>query len=278
MTFEHLKEIEQQVINAVSSIFDRIKEVDFQSFILLLARGDYFDVYEREDIALSPYVIEDERDIYVDSSRQRFFVKYLNDYIEKLHNGRVNEISSIEYDMHIQMMIYTHIWESHLFLKRLLRIANILSNNGYKWKVEIPLTGKGKLIKTIINKLIDLYPILGTMLQASYSNDLRNDFAHSSYYIDLDRGQIYSHFGGLFKELKSIEEWEHMFITSIMLSYHLNDVLNKIKYSFPIQYGFGPFEIPISTKKSPQKQRIVNIIIDKELYFMKDCVRFLFLQ
>lgn len=278
MTFENLQEIEQQVINAVSSMLDRIKEVDFQSFILLLARGDYFDFYEREDIVLSPYVIEDIRDLYVDSSRQRFFVKYLNDYVEKLHNGGIYDVSTIEYDIHIQMMIYTHIWESHLFLKRLLRITEILNNNGYKWKVEIPTIGKGKLIKTVITRFMDLDPALGTMLQAGYSNDLRNDFAHSSYYIDLDRGQIYSHFGGLFKELKSIEEWEHMFITSIMLSYHLNDVLNKIKYSFPIQYGFGPFEIPISTKKSPQKQRIVNIIIDKELYFMKDCVRFLFLQ
>lgn len=56
---------------------------------------------------------------------------------------------------------------------------------------------------------------------------MRNDFAHASYYIDLKRNSIISLDSEEYaiKKKTDIFDWELMFISSIMFSYHLPRLL-----------------------------------------------------
>ena len=109
-----------------------------------------------------------------------------------------------EYDLNIQMMIYAQIWESHLFLKTLKRIADILNGKPYEWKIpfeqatrkdpsKIISVPKAKFIQEqILAPMSTGHQKMSNLLNSLYDSQLRNDFAHASYYIDFSTGKILS--------------------------------------------------------------------------------------
>ena len=110
-------------------------------YILLLLRADFYEIINTSrNLDLSPYVIDNRADTYLDVSRQRFLNHYLSEYVIKLEEQRFDDLESLEYEINIQMMMYAHIWESRLFLKTLERISFILSGKGYKWKSDIDIS------------------------------------------------------------------------------------------------------------------------------------------
>ncbi|WP_155941942.1 hypothetical protein [Prevotella sp. AGR2160] len=71
-------------------------------------------------------------------------------------------------------------------------------------------------------------PDLYDLISHSYDCQIRNSTAHSSYYINLDSkiialldSETYS-----YKEKINFDDWEKIFIHSVMLSYHLMSILN----------------------------------------------------
>ena len=107
-------------------------------FVLLMARGGYHKHLDRPDIDLTPFVLEDREDILMDQTRRRFFVNYMNEYVNGLKEEKLTHDDEREFELNIQMMIYAHIWESHLFLNQLIRIAAIQQGEGYLWKTKLP--------------------------------------------------------------------------------------------------------------------------------------------
>lgn len=59
----------------------------------------------------------------------------------------VNEYK--EYDLNIQMMIYSQIWESHQFLKALKRIGDILAGRPYDWRIPFEKPDKNGVMRPI---------------------------------------------------------------------------------------------------------------------------------
>lgn len=280
MTLERFAELEKEVKTIICQTLVAMKEKSPSDFVLLLARADYHEWLDRDNLDLTPYIIEDERGFMMDITRQTFLVKYVNGYIDRLRTNKEESDEDREYELNIQMMLYSHIWESELFLKQLERIALVLNGKDYLWERRFDdKLKRGQYIKDCIldrfeNTDNDMY----TLLISCYSKNLRNDFAHSTYNIQMDSKTIYSHHNGLFagKPIK-ICDWEEMFLKSVMLSYHLNDILIKVRDAFIETFGVKP--IAIRLPKKGQKGKFLNAYIYPE-YDRADPtrVRFAFLK
>lgn len=273
MTIDRFADLEDEVRGIICQALDAMKVKSPSDFVLLLARADFHEWLDRDNLDLTPYVIEDERGTMMDITRQTFLVKYVNSYIDKLMSNQEESDEEREYELNIQMMMYSHIWESVLFLKQLERIALVLNGKGYLWERKFDdKLKKGQYIKDcIIDRFKKVDKDMYNLLVSCYSKKLRNDFAHSTYHIQMETETIYSHQNGLFagNPIK-ICDWEEMFLKSVMLSYHLNDILIKVKDAFIETFGKEP--IGIRLPKKGQKGKFLNAYIYPE-YDSADSVR-----
>ena len=249
MTLSEFEFYEQEVVDFVNYLLDKVKDKNFSEYVLLLSRASY--QVENEKTCLSPYVIQSNLEIMQDMSRQQFLHTYLNQYIALLSDNvfMSNEIQ--EFNINIQLMIYSHVWESHRFLMNLKRISSILSGKGYEWRISferpqkkssnkmIPIN-KGKMIKEeILEPLYSFDEKIGTFISGLYDSSIRNGYAHSLYQIHMDEGNIRI----LKSETYSVEkevnffDWETTFFYSVLLSYHLTksiiDRLNSFMEDYP---------------------------------------------
>ena len=251
MTYSDLEFYEGEVKEHVNNVLDAVLKKSFPDYVLLIGHGGY--QAENEGTFLSPYVISCPLEIYQDRTRERFLVSYLNTYASLLKDSifMVNDYK--EYDLNIQMMIYAQIWESHQFLKTLKRIGDILTGKPYEWKIPfekpdkkgvIRPVHKGNMIQEqIIKTLKKGHPAFGKLVESLYDGQLRNDFAHSSYYIDIESNSIKSLDSERYivKKTTNLFDWEQTFIYTVMLSYHLIRSLKDRCDSFPKDYSDSPY-------------------------------------
>lgn len=223
MTYVEYNKLKTEVVGLIEYMFQQMKTKDYKSYALFLASAYKDELYSR----IPPYVpfaTEFVYEQYIDETRNSFLSEYLMGYEERLrHPDKIN-CNSVSYDINLQMMIYTHIWESKLFLKRLIRIANIMSYNGYIWDIPFVRKNKkdrevevkkGQLIKdTILPLFKNSDSRLYEFLSSCYNSDLRNSFAHSMYTIDENCKKINTierTFDG-FESSIDFAEWETLFI------------------------------------------------------------------
>lgn len=259
MTLEQFLILESEVKSVIANAFVKAVQVSQSDFILLMARGGYHKYLDTKDLDLSPFVLEDRLDFLMDRTRRRFFVNYLNEYVDKLKANNNISKEDKEYEVNIQMMIYTHIWESHLFLNQLSRLALIQLSKGYQWKNRIPHDGKANFINdSIIKKFEQSDSDMANLIKRCYSTDMRNAFAHSSYYIQDNQVQLNK--DGLFVGPSiSFEVWDKVFVRSMLLSYHLNDMLLEIRNRFIDENGDEPIVIDLPMKYHHNKRKGVYI-------------------
>ena len=246
MTYSDLTFYETEVIEVVDKVLDAVKAKNFENYILLIARGGY--QYEIEKTFLSPYVISSRQEIYLDRTRDKFLVAYLNNYATLLKDGVFMDNEYKEYDLNIQMMIYAQIWESHQFLKSLKRIGDILIGKPYEWKIPFEKPDKngvmrpvhkGNMIQEqILNTLRRGNPDFARFIENIYDGQLRNDFAHATYYISVEDNAIISQDSEryTYKKKTDLFDWEQMFIYSVLLSYHLPNSMRERCKSFMNDY------------------------------------------
>src|SRR5574344_2533791 len=134
MTIETLNYLESEVETIVTKTLDVVRDKSFSDYVLLLAYAGY--QVENENTFLSPYVLQSQLEIYQDNTRNRFLVTYLNNFRVQLQDQIFADNDYREMDYNIQMMIYSQIWESHLFLKILRRMALIISGKPYEWRIQ----------------------------------------------------------------------------------------------------------------------------------------------
>ena len=246
MTYSDLEFYENEVKDYVNQVLDAVRDKSFPDYVLLLGHGGY--QAENEGTFLSPYVISSQLELYQDRTREHFLVSYLNTYASLLKDCvfMVNDYK--EYDLNVQMMIYAQIWESHQFLKTLKRIGGILTGQPYEWRIpfETPDRNgvmrhvkKGNMIQEQIIKMLKKgHPAFGKLVESLYDSQLRNDFAHASYIIDIESNSIKSLDSEryIIKKTTDLYDWEQTFIYSVMLSYHLIRSLRERCNSFPDDY------------------------------------------
>lgn len=246
MNYSDFQFFESEVTDVVNDVLDAVREKSFSDYVLLLARGGY--QVETEGSALSPYVLDSHLEIYQDRTREQFLVDYLNSYTSLLKDVVFMTNDYKEYDLNIQMMIYAQIWESHQFLKTLKRIGSILTGNPYEWRISFEyLNEKGKpkpfpkaklIQEQIIATLKRGHPRFGDLIDSLYDGQLRNGFAHASYYISMDGHAILSLDSERYSVKQRIDlfDWEQTFVYSILLSYHLPSIIRERCNSFIDDY------------------------------------------
>lgn len=259
MTIEKYAKIKEDIKGVIGDALCRAINVSSSDFVLLMARGGYHNHLDRPDIDVTPFVLEDRLDFLMDLTRKKFFVRYLNEYVDRLASGRLLNDDEHEYELNVQMMIYAHIWESHLFLNQLARLAMIQQGKGYLWKTKLPQDGKKNFItRKIIDQFEKTDEGMANLIKQSYSDEFRNAFAHSTYFIS--ENSIQANKEAIYAGPSvSIEGWNDMFVRSVLLSYHLNDMLLEIKNRYIEDAGDGPIAIEIPMKHNHIEKRAVFI-------------------
>lgn len=246
MTKSELKSIENNVITLLNEVLDLVRDKKFSDYVLLISRASY--QVELEGTFLSPYVLASQLEIHQDITRERFLVEYLNSYMTLLQDDVLMADDVKEFNINIQMMIYSMIWESHMLLKYLLRICGILTGKPYLWKIDFEyVNNKGKKVPyskckiiedKILKSLESSCPDLARFIRENYDHKLRNNFAHSLYDIRIDYNTISFLESDRYREIKKIyiNDWERIFISSVFLSYHLPRLIKARCNNFVTDY------------------------------------------
>lgn len=259
MNIDRFLKLEAEVKSVIGESFEKAIKKSAANFVLLMARGGYHKHLELYNKDVTPFVMEDGHDRLMDLARKRFFARYVNDYVDRLKNGILLSGDDLEYEVNIQLMIYSHIWESHLFLNQLVRLAVIQQGNPYLWITKLPQGSKKNFIyRHIIGEFEKTDKAMTRQIKLCYSEVLRNAFAHSTYYIG--GGRIQFNKNEVFEGPSlNFEQWEEVFVRSMLLSYHLNAMLLEEKNHFIENNGDNPIVIDMPMKNNHNDRRGVYI-------------------
>lgn len=227
---ERFKEIYDEVEKQVIDTLKKLEQDNPQDYVLFLANGEYRELITAP---YSPYTIDNRTDVYRDLYRNKFLLDFLEKYYlkkEPLENLPEDEKM---YKIHLELMIYTHIWESKPFLKKLHRLAVICNKEDYPWVEDDLKTKKYEFINEIKENFNKANSGLSEIIGKAYNSSLRNAFAHSDYAIDEDLQKIillnHNPENNWSLEDISFNDWEERFCYSALLCYHLLERVNIAK-------------------------------------------------
>lgn len=185
---ELFQDIEYEVSSAIEEALVTLSKISQPNFCLLIARAGVDPMLE--SIGKSRYVMDNAKDVYHDETRQQFYLNYLNTNYRK---GVLNYTEKDGLDkLYIEMMIYSHLWDSQRFLKDIYRIATMIVGKPYDWDLDLE---DGLSFTRMKEEIIDPLKAsgirLGTIIESAYSSHIRNSFAHSLFDIDLHTRQIF---------------------------------------------------------------------------------------
>jgi hypothetical protein len=248
ITKEKFQEINTEIETSIKQTLQNIKSTSQSDYILLIADGEYREeLLSIPSTKLSPYMI----DYSMDRNRDITRLTFLSDFLNTFYSPFKNEFPSDddEQRIHMELMIYTHIWESKPFLKKLYRLSHIANGEEYEWQLEIPDSSKHDFIRNNIRKTFeDADNIISQIIKNGFHTSLRNAFAHSEYYFDTVRNGmlIYlDNYKGACWELSeiSLPDWSVRFVNSALLSYHLMNIISLCRKNLINDFGTNNFTI-----------------------------------
>lgn len=215
--------IDTEVKESLHEAFEYVKNncVD-HDYILFLADGEYQEKYKSSPLRLNPYTIDNKEDKFKDESRQNFFIKFMQTFYS-FPKSRPRTDDN-EFRLTMELMIYTHIWESKPILKQLYRLASLTDGKSYHWSVEVPEMSKHEFIRENIRDVLKNKKLrLADVITKGFHTSLRNAFAHSEYQFDNHNNLIHlDTFKGAKWDIKNISfnDWTKRFAYTSLLSYH----------------------------------------------------------
>ncbi|HAK75507.1 MAG TPA: hypothetical protein DCR35_08955 [Runella sp.] len=265
ITLQEVVNIDKRIREAIENTLDALRVASLPNYVLFLADGEH--IKELEPIMnMNPFGIDYRMDRLRDHDRFEFLVQFIQTFYSGA-NGQTS-IDDNTQRIHMELMIYTHIWESKPFLKRLYRLAHISNGEEYLWIVSIPDTGKHKFIlKTIRETFYNTNNDLGDIIKRGFHTSLRNAFAHSEYFfnnLNNEREIALDNSGGQAWELDCItyDDWSKRFVYSALLSYHLLSVTFDKRKSLIADTGTDTFTIKQPTRAGGLRD--VNIVYGEE--------------
>lgn len=218
-----IKEIKEEILQAIEDSFVTIAKDDYISYILYIGRADV--IPELKAHFGTSCVIDYQLDHYYDETRELFYLHYLNRNYSK-EGFKYDGEAGID-DLSIEMMIYCHLWDSSYFLKSLYRLSCILCNEGYQWNPNIPENDKYMFVKDkIITPLQKKNFSLGNIVTKAFDSNIRNAFAHSLYNVDIKYRKIYTR-TKLGNKTYTLDEFQRLFLYSVILMNKLQIYLEK---------------------------------------------------
>ena len=232
-----IREIINEVREAIQEAFTCAFHTNSGSFVLFLARGDYDHRFEEDQFAHldpkpSPYCLDYMLDSYKDETRDKFYIRYLNRRY-KNDDFKYQGEDGID-DLCVEMMIYSHVWESEAFLKHLYRLSNIVSGKEfYDWDVSgIKFHGHPLIMETK-ERFKDACPKLYKIIDASYTGYIRDCFAHSLFNVDEDARIIELYSDRVKNDLNlsrlGFDEFQARFLFTVELCYELSRMFHETR-------------------------------------------------
>lgn len=257
---QRFAEIDKEVRDCIQQTLDNLKAKSPDKYVLFLADGEYKKEYDNPQTAFNPFVIDNRIDRYKDHTRLTFLSNFLTTFYT--FPVSQNSTDDNEQRIHMELMSYSHIWESKPFLKKLHRLSHLDNNEDYNWNVIIPNMGKHNFILNDIRKTLQVnHNSLATVIKKGFHTSLRNAFAHSDYSFDTLNGnkRIWlDNCKGEAWELQEIsfDDWSERFVYSSLLSFHLLDLTYKNRIALVTDFGTATFTI-----KHPSKSGTLNSVI-----------------
>lgn len=236
----------------ITSALDKLRSKDLGNYILFLADAEYIKNLQP---LISSYRIDNWIDEFQDSTRIKFLSEFLTNYYAFPPSQTSTNDDS--YRMNLELMVYSHLWESKSYLKKLYRLAHLLNNENYQWEVKVPPMGKHDFIRTHIRKVFkDNNLKIWEVIKNGFHTSLRNAFAHSEYSFDRmnnhNRINLYN-YGGENWELQmiSFDEWSTRFVYSALLGYNFLRIVLDRRLNLVEENGTETFTVrlPIQTEK-----------------------------
>jgi hypothetical protein len=248
ITNERFHDIDTEIKNSIIQTLQSIKSTSLSDYILLLADGEYREeMLLNTSLNLSPYLIDYTMDRYKDVTRLTFLADFLNTFYS--FSSDKLPLDDNEQRLHIELMIYTHIWESKPFLKKLYRLSHIANGEAYEWQVVLPDMSKHDFIRNDIRKTFEKSNNhISQIIKNGFHTSLRNAFAHSEYYFDKANKEttIYlDNYKGNDWELReiSLTDWCQRFVYSALLSYHFINSISLCRKKLITDFGTNIFTI-----------------------------------
>jgi hypothetical protein len=251
--------IDAEIIKAIDDTLNDLRAANQNDYALFLADGEYRKEYDNGTAQFNPNVIDYRMDRYKDSSRLKFLSEFLSTFYSFPSTQTSTDDS--EQRLHMELMVYSHIWEAKPFLKKLYRLAHLNEGKQYAWDVQIPDMSKHDFIRNDIRKTFgDKGNNLFQIIKNGFHTSLRNAFAHAEYFFDTmnsNKRIILDNYGGEAWELQEIsfDEWSKRFVYSALLSYHLLSLTHKHRTELIDTTGTDLFQI-----KQPSKANGFNFV------------------
>lgn len=255
---EQFLQIANEVQKAVNDCFLFAGNNNPNAFVLFLAKARWYGD------PINNYLLDYMGDDYKDETRNSFYVHYMKEFYPTRFYNYKEDLSDCAYNLQIEMLIYSQLWESHPFLYKLASLAHICSNDFYDWKLIVP---ENRLYEFITRKIIapfkDKGLAIGGYIEDCYNSNFRNALAHGLYSIDAERQTIDLSNKDAIKSGSthySFVEFQNMFVRAILL----DNIVQKLLYKYreaaaKDKISMPPFQI------SKEDNRTISISVEKHV-------------
>ncbi|TPN82954.1 hypothetical protein [Aquimarina algicola] len=251
---EKFWKIKSEIDTAIEEAFEYAKnhEKNENDFILFLGNAEYKKSYENKNV--SPYFIDDRENFYKDDER----LKFLNGYIARKYNFTVGKLSVPEV-ITLELMVYTHTWESKPYLRLLKKLANLCEGLDYDWDVKIPDYKKYEYIQEGIGSVFANQGLkIADIIAEGYHSSLRNAFAHSEYVFNSNHSElILTNYKGNNWEIENINyhDWSLKFWYSALLCQSFNRIFKEQRTD--LAYGQQKYACKLKSKDGQERNGFV---------------------
>ena len=238
--------IQQEVFTAIKECFKSAtaNQARLGEITVFIARGNYNPSVSE---GFNPNTIDQKEDFYKEVDTQGFLLNYIKDRYPLAKSTNRREVSERTI---IELMTYTHIWESVPYLKMLRRLACMCNSMDYEWDVKVPLMGKHNFVR---NKIRDLFKLknlkIYDVIKKGFQSQLRDAFAHSDFSLQRHPGYIWLYNYHPSKPYHvqeiSLDEWTKRFCYTWQLNYQLNEFFFEVRQNIHIMNGYNDFIIPL---------------------------------
>lgn len=215
---QEFKKLRLEIESAINEVFlfSKEHEKNENDYILFLSRSKYEPNYEGKD-GMTPWLLDHSLDEIFDRDRVDFLLEYLN---SQYHFKSENTADS-KFSLSLELMIYTHLWESKRNLVTFKKLADLCDSQSYDFNVSVPSRGKYDFVIKKVRNVFEKHNLkIFEIIKDAYCSQLRNAFAHSVYHFDLNSTDIIlENFNPPDSPLKRIsyDDWTIVFLKSALL-------------------------------------------------------------
>ncbi len=229
ITRERFQEIKEEIELAYAEAFDyaQKKEKTKNDYIQFLARV-FFDE-TMTNPKFTPWQIDRDLERILDHDRVEFVLQYLDEN----YNFKERVSTDTMYSLSIELMIYSHLWESQHHLSNLKKLADLCDSKSYDPAVKIPLDSKYKFVKENIREVFKKHDLkIYSIMNECYKSQLRNAFAHSLYHFSINGNYIvFENYDGVNANIQriSFDEWTEIFLKTVLIQHIYTEHFEKAK-------------------------------------------------